>query len=188
MLSILIPSIPERLTQLQTLIALYETYIEMYFLGGIVEIVSIVDNKTRSIGEKRKDLIRIARGKYFVISDDDDELMQAYFKNILVAISQDKDVVTYLQSAWINNDYSLVKFTHNGTNDEFQKDSVTNRKAWHCCTWKRDVVIAIDWDPINWGEDSSWADRANAAAKTSWHINEVMHTYRHDSNKTAAFQ
>jgi glycosyltransferase involved in cell wall biosynthesis len=188
LLSILIPSIPERLPILHALINRYQDYIEKYNLTEWVEIVSIIDNKKRSIGQKRSDLIALAQGKYFVITDDDDELLGSYFRFIHEAIDQDKDVITYKQWAVINDDSSTVVFRLKSENDELQKDGITRRKAWHCCTWKIDIVKDIEWSKINWGEDSFWADFANLKAETEYHIDEICHIYRHDSTKTAAFQ
>lgn len=187
MLSILIPCIPDRLDNLKNLYSLYEGYIKIYYLTDLIEIVSIVDNKQRTIGAKRNSLLSIANGDYIVISDDDDELTQAYFKNILDACSKGVDVITYLQSAGINGEWTTVHFGLKNENQEFNKDGVTVRKAWHCCTWRRALLEGVTFADINYGEDGPFSDMANEKAKTSYHINEICHVYEHDSTKTASF-
>lgn len=189
MLSILIPAIPDRLEKLKDLINLYEFFIKLYKLEGDVEIVSIVDNRKRSIGRKRNDLIEIAQGHYFVISDDDDRLTQLYFELIKKACETGVDVITYLQEARINDDRTLVRFGLKNENQEFKTNSITLRPAWHCCTWKRDFILAhdIQFPEINYGEDEPFARLANERAQTSHHIDAVCHVYVHDSTKTAAF-
>lgn len=187
MLSILIPSIPERLDKLRQLISLYNAYLPMYGLEGIVEIIAIVDNKKRSIGAKCNDLISIAKGEYIVRSDDDDQLTQVYFRRIKEACEKGVDVITYIQSARINDDHTTVVFGLNNENQEFQKDGITLRPAWHCCTWRRELLTGVYFSDINYGEDEPFSRLGNEKAKTSYHINEVCHVYEHDSTKTAAF-
>lgn len=187
-LSILIPSIPERLEQLSKVMLNYSLLIEKYNLTGAVELLSICDNKTRSIGKKRSDLITIAQGEYIVISDDDDRLTEKYFEHIMDRMNIGVDVITYKQFARINNEYSFVDFGLNRSIQDFVHIGITQRPAWHCCTWKREVVKDVQFEDINWGEDHNWAIRANELAKTESHINEICHIYEHDSHLTAAFK
>lgn len=189
MLSILVPSIPERLDKLKELIAIYEGYILIYGLKGQVEILALVDNKERTIGAKCNDLIAMAKGHYIVRSDDDDRLTQVYFRRIKEACDKGVDVITYLQNARINEDHTTVLFKLKNENQEFQRNGITNRPAWHCCTWRRDFINGhdIQFADISYGEDEPFARLANERAQTSYHINEVCHVYVHDSTKTASF-
>jgi hypothetical protein len=189
MLSILIPSIPERLDKLKELIAIYEGYIVIYGLKGQVEILALVDNKERSIGAKCNDLIAIAQGDYIVRSDDDDRLTQVYFRRIKEACDKGVDVITYIQDARINEDRTTVVFGLKSENQDFQHNGITKRPAWHCCTWRRKFLEdnSVIFDSVNYGEDQQFQEIANEFAKTSYHINEVCHVYVHDSTKTASF-
>src|SRR5688572_10371466 len=108
LLSILIPSIPERMDQLKTVVSVYQEQIDRKGMAEHVEIVSLIDNKKISIGEKRNNLISLSRGKYWVMSDDDDSLTEHYFAFIASAMFTEADVITYLQSARINEDRSTV--------------------------------------------------------------------------------
>lgn len=188
-LSILIPGIPERMDQLKTTIQKYEACIDRYNLGELVQIVSFIDNKKITIGEKRNTLVSLAAGRYWVMSDDDDELTDRYFEVIMREIWHEPDVITYLQSARINHQKTTVEFGLNNINEDFIPDGITKRKAWYCCTWRKDAVMDARFDSsLNWGEDSFFADSANKLAKTTVHIPEVCHVYQHDSHLTAAFQ
>lgn len=186
-LSILIPSIQQRLYQLKETLAFYESMIEKYNLSGEVEILSICDNKMRSIGRKRSDLISMAQGEYIVISDDDDRLTRKYFERIVQAIQSDSDVIVYYQFARINDLYTFVDFGRNFPVDYEVHLGVTKRPAWHCCTWRRSLVQDIKFGDTNYGEDHKWAMEANARAKSEYRIAEVCHIYEHDSHLTAAF-
>lgn len=187
-LSILIPSIPERLMNLHGLITVYESYIEKYNLNGVVELLSICDNKKRSIGRKRSDLVTLAEGRYWVMTDDDsDYLTEKYFEHIKSRIDLNVDVITYKQFARINAEYTFVDFGLKRPIQDFVNMGVTQRPAWHCCTWKRELVKDIKFGDSNYGEDHEFAIVANELAQTESHINEVCHVYQHDSLKTAAF-
>lgn len=186
-LSILIPSIPERLDSLRAIISTYESYIGRYGLTGLVEIVCLCDNKKRSIGRKRTDLISLANGKYLVMTDDDaDRLTRRYFEKISAAIESDADVITYYQFARINNDFTFVDFRLRNENEYQNHLGITKRPAWHCCTWKTDVVKNIKFGDSNYGEDDVFQREANKLAKTEYHIPDVCHTYEHDSDLSAA--
>jgi hypothetical protein len=188
-LSILIPGIPERMEQLKTTIQKYEACIERYNLNELIQIVSFIDNKKITIGEKRNILVSLAAGRYWVMSDDDDELTDRFFEVIMREIWHEPDVITYLQSARINHQKTTVEFGLNYINEDFIPDGITHRKAWYCCTWKKEAVKDARFDStLNWGEDDLFATTANRLAKTSVHIPEVCHVYQHDSDKTAAFQ
>jgi hypothetical protein len=186
MLSILIPSIPERLSQLADVINRYQIMIHDYGLNA--EILSLVDNKRRSIGQKRNDLMDLAEGEYWVMSDEDDQLTETYFRFITEAINTKADVITYLQSARINNDKATVKFGLKNINQELVNGETIQRPAWHCCTWRKEAIKEARFAPTNWGEDDLFQRVANELAKTEYHIPEICHVYEHDSHKTAAFQ
>lgn len=187
-LSVLIPSIPERLLDLRSLINTYKGYIERYHRTGEVEIISLCDNKMRTIGRKRTDLINLAMGDYVVMSDEDDFLTEKYFELIFIEIEKGVDVITYNQLARINHEYSIVHFAHNNPVEDFNKSGITRRPAWHCCTWRREIVKDIKFEEKNWGEDHVFQELANKEAKTSSHLPEICHVYQHDSHLTAAFQ
>lgn len=185
-LSILIPSIPQRLDQLKATLAFYESMIEKCNLGGEVELISICDNKMRSIGRKRSDLITISQGEYVVISDDDDRLTRKYFERIKEAMDAMCDVIVYYQFARINDDYTFVDFGRNFPVEYQVNMGVTKRPAWHCCTWRRSIVKDILFGDMNYGEDYEWAMIANARAQSEYRIAEICHIYEHDSDKSAA--
>lgn len=187
-LSILIPSIPERIDQLRLTLNSYNQYIEKYNLTDSIELLSIIDNKKRSIGKKRSDLIAISQGEYVAMSDDDDFFTEKYFELIGPAMELGSDVITYWQYARINQEHSFIEFGLNLPIQDFVHKGITKRPAWHCCTWRKNVVYCIEFADINWGEDHAFAVSANAQAKTETHIPEVCHVYQHDSHKTAAFQ
>jgi glycosyltransferase involved in cell wall biosynthesis len=69
-LSILIPCIPSRFEKAQKLIDKLQAQI----VDKNVEIICLIDNKLKSIGEKRDNLVQVCNGKYFMFIDDDDDI------------------------------------------------------------------------------------------------------------------
>jgi hypothetical protein len=73
-LSILTPAVPSRIFQLQKLCFELEGQIK----GLPVEHLALLDNKRRTVGEKRDALLRAARGRYVAFVDDDDDVSDDY--------------------------------------------------------------------------------------------------------------
>ena len=46
------------------------------------------DNKKRSVGEKRQDLLNLAKGQYLVFIDDDDRISDDYISSIIQAMNE----------------------------------------------------------------------------------------------------
>ena len=74
LLSILIPTVHERIIQFKKLEAFIESQILEFDLADNVEIISLADNKEMTIGEKRNKLYQKANGVYSWQIDDDDWL------------------------------------------------------------------------------------------------------------------
>lgn len=187
MLSILIASIPQRIESLTVSIQRYELWAYKYELD--IHVISLLDNKIMSIGEKRNLLVEISKLDYWVMTDDDDQLQEKYFELIGSAMKQFPDVITYNQSARINEDKTIIEFGLKNENQGFVKNGITKRPAWYCCTWRKQAVKDARFDSsLNWGEDDLFSRTANHLAKTSIHIPEICHDYQHDSHLTTAFK
>jgi hypothetical protein len=105
-LSILIPSIPSRFEKMQKLYN--RLLIECENLP--IEILCLIDNKKRSIGEKRDALVQLAKGEYLTILDDDDDFFEGYGNEIIAAIRFDVDVVTFNQKCTLDRESFFVYF------------------------------------------------------------------------------
>lgn len=185
-LTILIPSIPERIEHLT------------YLLGEIYsqdekqqcEVIVLMDNCKRSIGKKRTDLLQLAQGKYLTMLDDDDDIAEDFIPVILEAIKDNSDVITFKQDASINGEPFTVSFGLKNENEEAHKEGEVfadiTRKAWHCCVWKREVVKGCFFSDTNYGEDAIFSDNACKNAISETHIDKVMHFYNFNSETTRA--
>ena len=80
--SILIAAIPERYHSVQGLLhSLLET--QSVARRPDVELLYLMDNRRRTVGAKRNDLLGMAKGEYISFIDDDDEVATDYVERIL---------------------------------------------------------------------------------------------------------
>ena len=181
-LSVLIPSIPERLDMVRALLTRIET-----ICPSNTEVLVLIDNKRMSIGEKRQRLLEMARGKYIAYCDDDDNITDSY--HLLADYTGDADVITFQQYAEVDGNKTIVDFDlKHEENEVFVTDGITKRKPFHVCAWKRELVQDVPFDSINWGEDWLFCERALEHIKTQHKINGVLHIYKHDKNISQAWQ
>lgn len=182
LLSILIPSIPERNIQAMQLF----NRIEKIMLGYDVEILILTDNLKNSIGQKREKLKNTASGKYFAFVDDDDDISFCYYLIADVILSSEPDVICFNSLASVNGDRGIVKFGVEYENQEFQANALTYRKPFHVCAWRTDLVKDIPFNDSNYGEDWDWAERALQRVKNHHTIDAVLHYYCFDKNVSRA--
>jgi glycosyltransferase involved in cell wall biosynthesis len=121
LLSILTPGVPSRWPQIEALHAELARQI-----GDLpVEHLILVDNKRRTVGEKRDALLRAAGGAYVAFCDDDDAVTPDYVAALLAAIRQGPDVVTFRQLAVVNGASGDIEFRLGNPNEGFKPGGVT---------------------------------------------------------------
>lgn len=190
-LSILTPSIPERVQRMTGLSATLRRQIEgtdpVVVDNLPVEHLVLIDNCRRSVGRKRDDLLRIARGDYVAYVDDDDSVSEDYVSKLLTAIKDKPDVITFLQRAIIQGQSGLVEFRLGNPNEKFNPDGITKRNAWHVCAWRRTLAVSSWFPDTNYGEDWAYADRLCALPNLKEvHIPSELHFYTYDSKVSRA--
>lgn len=184
LLSILTPAVPSRWAQLQKL----SDELARQIGDKPVEHLVLMDNKRRTVGEKRDALLRASRGQYVAYCDDDDWVRDGYVDEILRAIQANPgvDVVTFNQHSQVNEHISEVQFQLGNPNHPFSPGGVTLRNAWHVCAWRRGLAVQSFFPATSYGEDWQYASRLCAVAKTSVHIPRILHEYHHSSATTEA--
>jgi glycosyltransferase involved in cell wall biosynthesis len=198
LLSVLTPAVPSRWAQLQKL----SDELARQIGDKPVEHLVLMDNKRRTVGEKRDALLRASRGQYVAYCDDDDWVRDGYVDEILRAIQFNPgvDVVTFEQEAFVNGARGRIQFRLGNPNKPFEPVTVasyggfeddgdkpiTLRNAWHVCAWRRGLAVQSFFPATSYGEDWQYASRLCAAAKTSVHIPRILHEYHHSSATTEA--
>jgi hypothetical protein len=181
-LSILIPTVPERFAQAQKLIE----NLMVQPMAEYAEILYLGDNRKRTIGEKRDNLLRLAKGRYVAFCDDDDNVADNYIP-ALVGVGQAElvDVISFRQSAVWNGEHSEVHFSIQHENEPFQPGGITKRFPWHVCAWRRDLAQEGVFQNCQWGEDAAWVMQVAGLAKREAHIPHVLHYYEHGAGSLA---
>ena len=158
-LSILICTLPERLTTLEELVLDLNHQIG----AGPVEFKYLGDNKRQSVGAKRNDLLSMAHGEWVCFVDDDDFLNSGFVRIILDAINNnpDKKVICFGGSRSTNGHKDLdFKFNKSyGRNMRIVTEGPEFRGMVpnHLCVWKTALAQRHKFDNINLSEDHRWA-------------------------------
>lgn len=182
-LSILTPGVPSRINQ----IAALSSELEKQIGSADVEHLVLIDNKKRTVGEKRDALLRAARGHYVAFVDDDDWISPDYIFELLKAGGSKPDVITFQQIATVNGASGMVEFKLGSENEALKIGGVTKRNAWHVCAWRRTLAILSSFPSSNYGEDWQFAARlCSIPGLREVHIPKILHHYRHDITTTEA--
>ena len=182
-LSILTPAVQSRMAQL----AMLCDELARQIGGQAVEHLALLDNKRRTVGEKRDALLRAARGAYVAFVDDDDWISPDYVAELVKAASERPDVITFNQHCIVNATQFEVQFKLGNPNEVPNGAGTIKRNAWHVCAWRRTLAIQSRVPASNYGED--WAFAAPLCALPGLrevHIPKVLHHYRHSSETTEA--
>lgn len=194
-LTIAIPSLPDRIEKY--LKPLYEKLKNQ--IGNIsdIEILSLMDNKDITVGEKRTRLFGLAKGRYTCIIDDDDNVTKDFVEVLREKITDDLDVdvICYNQLAQFNNKPWIIKSSlkHNCTHpfNQIELDYEGNplpclRPPWHWCAWRTELAKKIPFGDSNTQEDTVFVLEAIKQAKTELVLDRVMCQYNWEANVSQA--
>jgi glycosyltransferase involved in cell wall biosynthesis len=179
-LSILTPSVPSRWERVEQLSR--EIYHQASALDAERKVEHLVfsDNWNRRIGEKRDNLLGLARGQYIAYVDDDDNISPDYIQRMLSLAATGADVLTFRQNVLFEGKQGMVEFRLNHPDEAFKPGEITRRGPWHVCGWKRTLVEGCIFPHLDYGEDAAWSAQARRHVKTEAHWPHVLHGYLHD--------
>lgn len=189
--SILILSIPSRI---QYLTPLLDKLVKQIGDREDVEIISLMDNKSLGIPEKRNELMKLARGTYLAWIDDDDDVTDNYVEKILETINNnpDVDVISFNQLCFLEGKVARVFAKMGNPNQPVLPDPSdgsrcldTLRPPYHWCVWKTSLASSEsfkwvhDIEGVQIAEDIDWLRRLYPKVKKSIYLeNETLHIYR----------
>lgn len=138
----------------------------------------VINDAPRSMptGTKRNELIKGSVGEYFVQIDNDDLVPPYYVDELMRAIEQGPDVVTFIGHMTTNGE-NKRDFTIKLGSAYHEKNGHYYRFPNHLCCYKRSVVEHIKFPDLWFKEDYAWALRVQPLLKTEVHINKHMYTY-----------
>jgi len=146
-----------------------------------VEILLNIDNRQRTIGEKRQSLLDSAIGEYIVFIDDDDAVPEYYVEEILKAIESKPDCVGFwgeIESS-VNNVKRRVHYSRENIQWSL-KDDVYLRNIQHVTPVRREILSTFEFPHVTVNEDNYMAGwlMVDNKIKTQVFIDKVMYFYR----------
>ena len=112
-LSILIPSIPERKNKLDNLLNELNRQKKSYEVEILTSVTEKYIEGGLSVGAKRDLLVQKAKGKYLCFLDDDDYLSPDYLDSIIEYTKQNTDVITFKSQIIKFHQFKIAIFIHN---------------------------------------------------------------------------
>lgn len=197
--SVLILSIPSRFESMKAAVDHLQLQADATGNGKSVEILVLVDNRSKSISEKRNDLLGIARGEYIAFLDDDDAVSKEYMSKILQAIAEHTgvDCITFNQWCTIDSEPMNVEFGVGNPHGHLWRDADgflgdIKRPPYHMCVWRRELAQSENFAQMigsngqSYGEDLDWIMRLCPKVQTEHHISDALHGYIYNSATTTS--
>ncbi len=184
-LSILVPTIPSRLSKFFT--PLINDLLLQISDNSDIEIVGLFDNKKRSVGQKRNELLRMSQGEYLVFIDDDDGIAPDYISSIMNALQENPtaDCVVYDCITTIDGDPNKRIYSKYSINYEYSKSRTQWRgKPAHTMVYRSEIAKKYLYKDTNFGEDIDWVIRACKEIKNEIRIDRVLYFYNFNSATT----
>jgi len=177
-LSILIPTLnePFSINRLSRLNNILDPQIERY--KGQVEKRIHDAGREMLIGTKRNEMIKNSDSDYFCFIDCDDVVPSYYVDEIMKAIDQDPDVVTFI--GYMTTDgTNRENFTIKLGSDYVSRGGHHYRWPNHLSTMKRDKVQHIKFLDIKEREDYLWSKQIHEKGllKTEIHLSKELYWY-----------
>lgn len=178
-LSILIMTVPSRLEYfypriMKQVLGQTEKYDD-------IEVISLFDNKKRSVGSKRQNMLDLVQGEYLVFIDDDDRITDDYVDSIMETLKKNPNVdcVVFNTICCIENS-SLKKLCKYGI--EYSYGDINGGKEWrglpaHTMIWKSEIAKKYKYSDMGVHEDTDWVKRAVKSIKTQVRIDKVLYYY-----------
>lgn len=182
-LSILIPTVVERSKQFIKLWEELHFWRKLLKLEDQIEILNLCDNKEMTIGEKRERLYAMANGKYSWQVDDDDTIVCYHLPQIIKAMEEEPDCITFLELCIIDGVYSVSKFSSLYTDWGENIDGFDHvRTPFFKTPIKSDICKQVPVPHSRFGEDHEWARAVKPLIQSEFHIPEFVYRYEHVSS------
>lgn len=151
-------------------------------LENAVKIFYDEDNKQKSIGKKRNDLLQESEGfEYINYFDSDDYPSERYILDIYESLRFKPDCVGF-----------KILMTTNGRNEETcihslknprweKKDGVYLRNVTHFNPVKRELAVQVGFKDERFGEDKIYSDEISQLCKKEIFIDKYIFHYRYST-------
>lgn len=150
-----------------------------------VEIIIIIDDGERTIGDKRNEAVERANGIAMAFLDEDDFIGDQYLQRGIDFANSGKDVASLIGLYFLNGVYDRP-FVHSNQYTHWYTEShryVRNNN--HLNYIKTSIARQIKYPSQNFGEDGKYSEQLKASGliKTEFEIKEVLYFYFARSKK-----
>lgn len=192
-LSLLIPTTPDRVEMFTTLFNELHRQLEYMqtFHPSLGQVEILVDDAPRfldggpSIGKKRDNLVKKARGKYLCFVDSDDYVSPDYLETLVRMCCEDKDICVFRNLTRTDNYWAVVDMSLHYENEQARPGLFT-RQPWHICPVRSVYGKMCAFPDLNYGEDWMWMHQVLEMCKTQATSPAILHEYRHSSKVSEA--
>jgi len=175
-LAILICTLPERFEKLKRLKNILEPQVERF--KDRVSIHYHDGGSSLPTGTKRNLLIENSSSDYFCFADDDDLVSAFYVSEIVKAMDQNPDVITFCGYITTNG-ANRVNWEIKLGNEYVERNGMYYRWPNHLAVMKRDKVRHVKFPAVWQMEDFRWSEEIarRKLLKTEVHIPHEMYWY-----------
>jgi len=183
-LSVMILSLPNRLTLLQELL----NELEKQSNGLPVEILYLGDSRSFPIGQKRNMLSVYAQGEYSCWVDDDDFIAASYIDKILTGIDTNPDVICWTNKVTVDGPkmtpHPAVHECHFSIKYNPEINDTVNKiyyhRPCHINPVRHSIALKHKFDECSYcRSDMNWAKGIVKDLKTEYIIPEIMYFHRY---------
>jgi glycosyltransferase involved in cell wall biosynthesis len=159
--SILIPTLIDRRVGFLRLVEKLARQVKDNELQGEVEILDFPDDYEHTLGFKRNELVRRARGEFVAFADDDDDVSNEYVRSIYHTLRDHPTVdclgitgMVYFRGTHPHRFVYSQQYDH-----YFSRGGVYYRPPYTLNPIRREIAREFPFEPVNLSEDVDWAMR-----------------------------
>jgi hypothetical protein len=157
--SVLIPTIPGREEGLQALMASIREKVARICPDVRLEFCIAFDNREKSVGVKRQELLERAKGKYLSFIDDDDSITDAYVEDLWECMKGEYHTMLLRGQMAEYTFYHSTQVSITDTMATKDEVPVFRRPPNHLNPMMSDVAKLIPFRDATYGEDLDWTIR-----------------------------
>jgi glycosyltransferase involved in cell wall biosynthesis len=184
-LSVLVPTLTDRREFLEAM--LDSLHLSPKELLDQTEIMLNMDNGTKTVGQKRNELLQRANGEYVVFIDDDDVVTADYLIEIFKGIQHGVDHIGI--SMLYKPDIGYERIVHCSKDYPWcEADGRYYRSAQHVCPIKASIAKKIKFPHIRYGEDRDYSHHVTPLIQTEYLIHHPIYIYQYRTQKKRGYE
>jgi glycosyltransferase involved in cell wall biosynthesis len=155
-----------------------------------VEVLSLLDEGSMTIGSKRNQLMDKACGKFIVFIDDDDGISRDYISDIIQAIKEhpNADCICFNGEITFRGKHRHLLKHSNAYKDWYESHGEYLRPPCHIMPIRREIALQYRFAEVDYAEDIDWTMRMSKdnVIKEEVSLDSVLYFY--DSRRHYAWQ